>query len=246
MPNPTAAILVIGNEVLSGRVTDVNVNTIARRMADVGINLGEVRMVRDDEAAIIEAVNTLRKRYTTVFTTGGIGPTHDDITIAAIAKAFGVAVVRNIEVEQKLREHYGSRVTPAALRMADYPAGARIVHHGQDFAPSCMMENVAILAGQPRIMGLMLEATLPLLQTGTPLFTRQLDVWGLESQLAAALENIQNRFPTIDIGSYPYRVEGRPGTALVCRGEDAKMVEDSFTAVQALVQDEGLELRNAS
>lgn len=243
MPNPTAAILVIGNEVLSGRVADVNVSNIARRLADVGINLGEVRMVRDDEAAIVEAVQALRSAYTYVFTTGGIGPTHDDITIASIAKAFGVAVVRNVEIEQKLRDYYGSRLTAAALRMADYPAGARIVPHGQDFAPSCMMENVAVLAGQPRIMGIMLEATLPLLQTGTPLYTRQLDVWGLESHLAAALESIQNRYPSIDIGSYPYRVEGRPGTALVCRGEDARIVEESFAAVQALVQTEGLEVR---
>ncbi len=243
MPNPTAAMLVIGNEVLNGRVADVNVNVLARRLADVGIDLAEVRMVRDDEAAIVAAVNALRGAYTYVFTTGGIGPTHDDITIAAIAKAFGAAVVRNVEIEQQLKTHYGNRVTAAALRMADYPAGARIVPHGEGFAPSCMMENVAILAGQPRIMQLMLEATLPLLQTGTPLYTRQIDVWGLESQLAERLGSIQGRVPAVDIGSYPYRVEGRPGTALVCRGEDAQVVEASFAAVQGLIAEVGLEVR---
>ena len=185
--NPTAAILVIGNEVLSGRIADVNVNYLCRRCADVGLDVREVRMVRDDEAAIVAAVNTLRTSHTYVLTTGGIGPTHDDITIGCIAKAFGVAVVRNVEVEQKLRSHYGSSLAPAALGMADYPAGARLVPHGESFAPSCLMENVAVLAGQPRVMQLMFEATLPLLQTGTPLHSRQVDVWGMESQLAEKL-----------------------------------------------------------
>ncbi len=241
--NPTVAILVIGNEVLSGRIADVNVNYICRRCADVGLDVAEVRMVRDSEAAIGAAVNALRQTYTYVFTTGGIGPTHDDITIASIAKAFGVAVQRNVAIEQQLRDHYGSRVTPAALRMADYPAGARIVPHGESFAPSCIMENVAILAGQPRIMQLMFEATLALLQTGTPLHMRQVDVWGMESQLAEGLAVIQGRFADVDIGSYPYRVEGRAGTALVCRGADAQAVEQSFLAVQALVSDAGLDVR---
>ncbi len=243
MPNPTAAILVIGNEVLSGRIADVNVNYICRRCADVGLNVAEVRMVRDDEGAIVAAVNTLRTSHTYVFTTGGIGPTHDDITIHSMAKAFGVAVIRNIEVEQKLHAHYGSRLTPAALRMADYPAGARIVPHGESFAPSCLLENVAILAGQPRVMQLMFEATLPLLQTGTPLHTRQLDVWGMESQLAEQLGRIQTRFAAVEIGSYPYRVEGRAGTALVCRGLAADDVEAAFTAINHLVTEQGLEVR---
>ncbi len=243
MPNPTAAVLVIGNEVLSGRVADVNVAYIARRLADVGIDLHEVRMVRDDQPAIVAAVKALSSSHTYLFTTGGIGPTHDDITIASIAAAFGVAVVRNVEIEQKLKQYYGSRVTPAALRMADYPAGARIVPHGEEFAPSCMLENVAILAGQPRIMQLMFEATLPLLKQGQPLYTRQVDVWGAESQIAEKLGAIQGRFTTVDIGSYPYRVEGRPGTALVCRGENPSDVDASFAAVQGLVQEAGLEVR---
>lgn len=243
MPNPTAAILIIGNEVLSGRVADVNVNTIARRLADVGINLREVRMVRDEEDAILEALHTLRTRYQTVFTTGGIGPTHDDITVATVAKAFGVAVVRNVDVENKLKDHYGSRITAAALRMADYPAGARLVHHGQDFAPGFMMENVVVLAGQPRIMSLMLEAALPLLQTGTPLYTRQVDVWGQESLLAEPLASIQGRFPAVDIGSYPYRAEGRPGTALVCRSEDPHATDASFEAIMGMIGTLGMDVR---
>jgi molybdenum cofactor synthesis domain-containing protein len=243
MKNPTVAILVIGSEVLSGRIADVNVNYICRRCADLGLDVAEVRMVRDEEAAIVTAVNALRAAHTYVFTTGGIGPTHDDMTIASIAKAFGVAVQRNLQVEQQLRDHYGSRVTPAALRMADYPAGARIVPHGESFAPSCFMENVAILAGQPRIMQLMFEATVPLLQTGTPLHTRQVDGWGMESQIAERLGILQSRFAGVEIGSYPYRVEGRAGTALVCRGPEAGAVEASFAAVQELVTEAGMEVR---
>ncbi len=242
-PNPTAAILVIGNEVLSGRTADVNINFIARRLTDVGINLTEVRIVRDDEAAIVSAVNALRKACTYVFSTGGIGPTHDDITMASVAKAFGVAVVRNPRVEQQLRDYYGARLATPALRMADYPAGARLVPHGGTFAPSCMMENVAILAGSPRHMQTMFEATLPLLAHGQPLYTKQVDVWGMESQLADGLAAIQSRFPQLDIGSYPYRHDDRYGTALICRGTDPRAVDAAHADVLALADKMGCEVR---
>ncbi|NBX86327.1 MAG: competence/damage-inducible protein A [Proteobacteria bacterium] len=245
MSNPTAAILVIGNEVLSGRVADANLNYIARRLNDVGIDLKEARVVRDDKAQITEALNTLRKVYSYVFTTGGIGPTHDDITIATVASAFGVAVQRNLEVEEKLKAYYAGRVTAAALRMADYPAGAKVIWHGEQFAPGCMMENVLVLAGQPRAMQVMLEAALPLLERGVPLHTRQVDAWVRESQIADGLAAIQGRFAGVDIGSYPYRIEGRAGTALVCRGEDAKLVEAAFGAIGELLSEVGAELRAA-
>lgn len=245
MSNPTAAVLVIGNEVLSGRVADANLNYIARRLNEVGIDLAEARVVRDDKAQITAALNALRGAYSYVFTTGGIGPTHDDITIATVASAFGVAVQRNLEVEEKLKAYYAGRVTAAALRMADYPAGAKIIWHGEQFAPGCMMENVLVLAGQPRAMQVMLEAALPLLNKGTPLHTRQVDVWVRESQIAEGLAAIQGRFEGVDIGSYPYRIEGRAGTALVCRGEDAKAVEAAFGAIQELLGEVGAEVRAA-
>lgn len=245
MSNPTAAVLIIGNEILSGRTVDSNINHIARRLNDIGITLKETRIVRDEVEAIVSAVNTLRGQFTYVFTTGGIGPTHDDITIPTIAKAFGVAVERNLQVETKLRENYGSSLAVAALRMADYPAGARIVWHGEQFAPGCMMENVVIMAGQPRIMQIMLEAALPLLVKGDPVHTRQVDAWVYESVIAEGLESIQNRFPDIDIGSYPYRIEGRPGTALVARGLNQKDVESAHAAIMEMLQDLGAELRAA-
>ncbi len=245
MTNPTAAALIIGNEVLSGRTADANLNHLARRLSDCGINLKECRVVRDDESSIILAVNALRTQYNYVFTTGGIGPTHDDITIPTIAKAFGVAVERNLQVENKLREYVGSRLVPATLRMADFPAGARIVWHGEQYAPGCIMENVIIMAGQPRIMQVMLEAALPMLQQGQPTHSRQIDAWVYESQIAEGLEAIQNRFADIDIGSYPYRIEGRPGTALVARGLNVQAVDSAFKAIEDMLNDMGAETRAA-
>lgn len=243
MSNPTAAILIIGNEVLSGRTADSNINTIARRLTDIGINLMECRVVKDDKTAIVAAINQLRKTYTYVFTTGGIGPTHDDITIPTIASAFGVAVERNLQVEDKLKAT--GTYTQATLRMADFPSGARIVWHGEDYAPSSIMENVIILAGQPRIMSVMLEAALPLLQQGTPLHTRQVDAWVRESVIAEGLEAIQARFTEVDIGSYPYRADGKAGTALVCRGENLQNVEKAFKEIKRLLDDTGAQLRVA-
>ena len=245
MTNPTSAVLIIGNEVLSGRTADANLNYLARRLNDCGITLRESRVVRDEPEAIIEAVNALRSQYTYVFTTGGIGPTHDDITIPTIAKAFGVAIERNLQVESKLREYYAGRLVAASLRMADYPAGARVVWHGEQFAPGCIMENVIIMAGQPRIMQIMLEAALPLLQQGEPTHTRQVDVWIYESQIAEPLEAIQNRFPDVDLGSYPYRVESRPGTALVARGLNAETVDAAFKAIEEMLDNLGAERRAA-
>lgn len=243
MPNPTAAVLIIGNEVLSGRTVDANLNHLARRLNDSGINLLETRVIRDDETAIITAVNALRQLYTYVFTTGGIGPTHDDITIPALSKAFNVAVERNLQVEAKLREYYAARLNNASLRMADFPAGARVVWHGEQFAPGSIMENVIILAGQPRVMQIMLEAALPLLQQGEPSHTRQIDAWVYESAIADPLESIQNRFPEVDLGSYPYRIDGRAGTALVARGLNPDQVDSAFKAIEEMLHEIGAELR---
>lgn len=245
MDNPTAALLVIGNEILSGRTQDSNVAHIARRLADTGIRLREVRVVPDGEETIGTAINALRGQYTYVLTTGGIGPTHDDITIAAIAKAFGVPVERNPVVEQKLHSMLGDRVTAATLRMADYPTGARIVWHTENFAPGCMVENVTILAGSPRHMQTMLEAALPLLRQGDPIYTQSVDAWVLESQIAAEFEAIQNRYPSLELGSYPYKIDGRAGTALVVRGTDARLVQTCLADCEAMLHKIGAEKRAA-
>lgn len=246
---PTAAILLIGNELLSGRTADANMNYIARRLTDVGIKLCEVRVVADDAAAIGEAVNALRDRHTYVFTTGGIGPTHDDITIASIAKAFGVPVTRNIRVEEYLRKELGNKALPATFRMADYPEGAEQIWPAKGaeapWAPCCRMANVFVLAGFPRVMQAMLEAVLPLLTQGPPIHVRSVDVWTAESVISEGLGDIQARFPSVDVGSYPYRLDNRPGTTLVARGTDAAAVAGAHAAILALLDSLGAELRAA-
>ncbi|HEX2859706.1 MAG TPA: molybdopterin-binding protein [Alphaproteobacteria bacterium] len=241
--NPTAAVLIIGNEILSGRVNDENLPFIAKRLADTGIDLKEVRMVRDEEPAIIEAVRYLSKTYTYLFTTGGIGPTHDDITVGAIAAAVNQPIERNAEVVEKLKLAAGSRTTEATFKMADYPANARLVPNGATAAPGAIVNNIIVLAGIPRIMQAMFEAALPLLVQGTPTHTLSVDIWLSESQIAAGLTAIQQRFPTLDIGSYPYKIDGRHGTALVARGTDQPLVAAAFGAIQKLVDDLGGERR---
>jgi molybdopterin-biosynthesis enzyme MoeA-like protein len=244
-PNPTAALVIIGSEILSGRTADANLNHIARKLSEAGIPLKDVRVVADDEAAIVEAVNLLRAKHTYLFTTGGIGPTHDDITMAAIAKAFAVPLERNARVEAHLKQHYGNRATAATFRMADYPFGSEQVWHTDGFAPGCRIENVFVLAGQPRVMQTMLDAALPLLQPGAPIHTRSVDVWTSESLIAEGLAGIQSRYPEVEVGSYPYRIEGRAGTALVARGTDAAAVEKAHEAILRLVDEVGAELRAA-
>ncbi|MFZ2587882.1 MAG: molybdopterin-binding protein [Alphaproteobacteria bacterium] len=242
---PTAAMLIIGNEVLSGRTADANLNYVARRMTDVGIALRECRVVADVESEIADAVNALRAKHTYVFTTGGIGPTHDDITIASVAKAFGVPVVRNARVEEHLRKELGNKATTATFRMADYPEGAEPVWHGETWAPGCRMENVFIMAGIPRVMQVMLEAAIPLLQQGPPIHARSVDAWTRESVIAEPLGEIQARYPAVDIGSYPYRIDNRPGTTLVVRGTDLAAVEGAYAAVMGMLDGVGAELRAA-
>lgn len=245
MSNPTAALVLIGSELLSGRTADANLNYIARRLSETGIPLKETRVVLDEESAIVEAVNALRAKHTYVFTTGGIGPTHDDITLASIAKAFEVKTERNARVEEFLKTRYGNRATAATFRMADYPEGCDLVWHSGDWQPTCRMENVFVLAGIPKSMQVMLEAVLPLLQPGQPIHSQSVDVWTTESQIAAQLTEIQGRFPSVEVGSYPYRIDGRAGTALVARGTDAQAVASAHAAILALVDEVGAELRAA-
>lgn len=245
MTNPTAALIIIGSEILSGRTADANINHIARKLSETGIPLREVRVVGDDDVAIGEAVNTLRAKHTYVFTTGGIGPTHDDITLQSVAKAFGVGVARIGRVEEFLRTRYGNRATAATFRMADYPEGCDLVWHTGEWQPACRMENVFVLAGIPRAMQVMLDAIVPLLNPGPPIHTRSVDVWTGESLIAAGLTEVQNRFPTVEVGSYPYRIDGRAGTALVARGTDAAAVEAAHGAILKLVDEVGAELRAA-
>lgn len=235
----TAALIVIGDEVLSGRTKDKNIGHIAERLTEVGIDLREVRIVPDVEADIVAAVNALRARFTYVFTTGGIGPTHDDITADSIAKAFGVSIDVDPRARAMLLEYIAEKdLNEARLRMARIPAGASLVVNAVSKAPGFRIENVIVMAGVPRIMQAMLEAVLPELDKGQPMLSDTVLANAREGDIAAALAEIANRYPKATIGSYPFRDdEGRFNTHLVVRARDPQLLAEVGAAVRKMVAD---------
>lgn len=237
MTNPTAAVLIIGNEILSGRTRDGNLNEIAQRLQPLGIRLAEARMVPDITAAIVAAVNALRSAYDYVFTTGGIGPTHDDITAASIAEAFGRPLVQHPEAREKLLAYYGAdKLTEARLRMARVPEGATLINNPVSAAPGFKIENVFVLAGVPDIMRAMLAECTASLKNGAAYESRTINCLAPESLLAEALGTIAASFADCDIGSYPWFRSGQYGLALVIRGTDPARLDLAAYAVLALAQ----------
>lgn len=241
-PNPTAAIVVIGNEILSGRTQDVNVRHLARRLAELGIALREVRMIPDEREMIIDTINTLRAAYDHVFTTGGIGPTHDDITSECVAAAFGVPCEPHPEAWELLARHYpAGEFTPARQRMAILPRGAGLIANPISVAPGFSIGNVHVMAGVPRIMQAMFENLVPRLRRGPPILQRAVHAAGLlESRIAEGLAAIQARHPGLDIGSYPYYRESGSGVAIVAKGTDEREIEAALAEVSALIESLGL------
>ncbi|MFQ5985577.1 MAG: competence/damage-inducible protein A [Alphaproteobacteria bacterium] len=234
----TAAVIVIGTEILTGRTKDVNLGFVAERLAALGVRLREARVVPDEEAAIIAAVNACRKAYDYVFTTGGIGPTHDDITARAVARAFEAPLERNLQAVALLEAHYretGRELNAARLKMAEMPKGARLVPNAVSKAPGFQIENVFVFAGLPAIMQAMFMAVEDRLQRGTPVCARTLIVHLPEGTVAAGLEAVQNRFPGVEIGSYPFYGDGVLGTNLVLRSTDATRLDDAIAAVKTFV-----------
>lgn len=239
----TAAVLIIGNEILSGRTGDANLRHIATQLAALGVRLCEARVVRDDEAAIVAAVNALRAAYDYVFTTGGIGPTHDDITSAAVAKAFGVKLERNPAAEQRLLRHYRPEdLNPARLRMADLPVGATLIDNPISQAPGIRVGNVFVLAGVPRIMQAMFDALRPLLEGGAPLLSHALGLYVAEGVIAAGLGAVQARHDDVEIGSYPFYRRDRLGTVIVARGTDRAVLAAAIAEVRSLAESLGAEI----
>jgi molybdenum cofactor synthesis domain-containing protein len=234
----TAALVVIGDEILSGRTHDKNIAQVATWLQVQGIRLKEVRVVADDTPAIVEAVNTLRARNDYLFTTGGIGPTHDDITVDAIAKALGVPVIVHPEARAILERYYENRgtLTEARLRMARTPEGASLIPNRYTGAPGIRYGNVFIMAGVPSITAGMLDALSGELEGGLPLLSETIGCWVGESEVADLLRQTEKAFETCQIGSYPFWGEGRTGANFVIRSVDA---EDLAACARALV--EGLE-----
>ncbi len=237
MSNPTACLLVIGNEVLSGRTQDANIKFLATRLGAIGIPLREVRVIPDVPATIIGTVNEVRARFDHVFTTGGIGPTHDDITSECISAAFGVPWEPHAEAWARMERHYKpGEFNAARQRMATMPRGAALIDNAISIAPGFTIGNVHVMAGVPRIMQSMFEALAPSLAGGPPIVSRAVYAIGLlEGRVADGLRAVQDRHPALDLGSYPFYRDTGNGVALVAKGPDAAEAEAAIAEVTALI-----------
>jgi len=233
----TACLIIIGNEILSGRTKDKNLSFVAERMSEWGVRLTEARVIPDIEETIVETVNTCRAQFDYVFTTGGIGPTHDDITAAAVAKAFGVTLHRHPDALAIMqRQHRPEDLNEARLKMADVPEGATLIDNPVSGAPGFQIGNVYVMAGVPMIMQAMLEGLRHDLVGGAPVLSRSVRAFLPEGAVAEGLGVIQDRYPDIDIGSYPFFRKGRFGTSLVLRGTDAAALERAQGEVGDLIR----------
>jgi molybdenum cofactor synthesis domain-containing protein len=238
----SAAVLVIGDEILSGRTQDTNLAYLAKFLASIGIDLREARVVPDIEVEIVAAVNVLRARYTYVFTTGGIGPTHDDITADSIARAFGVG----IDYHPEALEILGARYKPGEFnemrkRMARIPDGATLIRNSVSTAPGFQLGNVFVMAGVPMIMRAMMEDVAPRLKRGTVVTTATISARIAEGRIAAPLARIQEGHKTVAIGSYPFYAEDGSGVQLVVRGRAPEDVEAAARDIEAAIRAEGIE-----
>ncbi len=223
----TAALIVVGDEILSGRTHDKNIAQVASWLGVQGIRLREVRVVPDDTPAIVEAVNTLRIRNDYLFTTGGIGPTHDDITVDAVAEALGVEVVIHPEARAMLERYYELRggLNEARLRMARVPDGAVLIPNRMSGAPGIQIGNVYLMAGVPSITAGMLDALTGTLEGGLPLLSATIGCWVPESEIATLLRTTEQAYDGCQIGSYPFFREGKVGANFVIRATDADLLE---------------------
>ncbi len=245
----TAGLLVIGNEILSGRTQDANIAWIGMHLAARGIALYEVRVVRDEEDAIVEALNDIRKKYRYIFTTGGIGPTHDDITAACVAKAFGAELEINAEAKARLEDFYKGRETTlneARLRMARIPVGATLINNPDSAAPGFKIGNVFVLAGVPKIMQAMFAHVDSYLEGGPEMLTCAISGHMREGDFALELEEIQKNFADVEIGSYPHEGVKGPSVSLVLRSMHEDKLKQAADDVMAMLIGLGIDPRGLS
>ncbi|WP_412564542.1 competence/damage-inducible protein A [Thalassobius sp. MITS945101] len=241
MRNPTAAMLVIGDEILSGRTRDSNMHHLANELTKHGIDLKEARMVSDEAAAITDAVKALAAAHDHVFTSGGIGPTHDDITADCIAAAFDTPIDVREDARAILQAHYnrsGQELNDARLRMARIPDGAVLIDNPISSAPGFTLENVHVMAGVPTIFQTMVASVLPTLTGGAPLLSQSLRVERGEGDIAAPLTALAEAYPDLSFGSYPYSHNGIYGTNIVVRGQDGAQLDQAMKALsEAMARD---------
>jgi molybdenum cofactor synthesis domain-containing protein len=232
----TAAVVIIGNEILSGRTQDTNLRDIANSLGAWGIRVGEARVIPDVEATIVSVVNDLRAKHDYVLTTGGIGPTHDDITAECIAKAFGVQLVEHPRIAEFIRQHEAPPdVMASRLRMAMIPQGADLIRNSTGGPPGFSIGNVYVMAGIPSVMRAMLASLQTALTGGAVLQSRSVTAYVLESEIAEGLRQLQASVPSVEIGSYPFNREGRHGTTLVMRSTDVPLLENVADSVRGLI-----------
>ena len=235
----TACVLIIGNEILSGRTQDVNLNYLAKGLNAVGIRLTEARVIPDLPEVIVATVNEVRAKFRYVFTTGGIGPTHDDITSECVARAFGVPLVLHPEARRILEAHYrerGLEFNAARQRMAQVPEGAELIFNPISRAPGFRIGNVFVMAGVPQVMQAMFESLVGTLEGGRPVLSRTISCGLAEGALAEGLGAIQARYPDVDIGSYPWYRRGAYGVSLALRSPEAARLAAAGDEVAALVR----------
>ena len=236
----TAAVIVIGNEILSGRTQDTNLRDLAVTLGGWGIRVAEARVIPDVEDAIVAVVNDARARHDYVFTTGGIGPTHDDITAASIAKAFGVALVEHPQIAALIRRREAPPdVMAARLRMALIPQGAGLIDNTTGGPPGFFIDNVYVMAGIPTVMRAMLTSLQGKLLGGALLQSRSITAYVAESAIAEPLRQLQQQHPQIELGSYPFSRDGRFGTVLVARGVNAATLALVAEKIKALITTAG-------
>ena len=236
MANPSAAMLVIGDEILSGRTRDANMHYLAGQLTETGIDLREVRVVSDDPAAIVSAVRALSDAHETVFTSGGIGPTHDDITSDCMAEAFGDKIDVRPDARALLKAHYdkqGVELNEARLRMARIPDSAALIDNPVSVAPGFTIKNVHVMAGVPAVFQAMVATVLPTLTGGDPLISKTLRIERGEGDIAGPLGMLAKAYPDLSLGSYPYQKDGKYGANIVIRGTDGVRVD---TAIAELAQ----------
>lgn len=235
----TASIIIIGNEILSGRTQEANLRYLAQGLNAQGIRLSEVRVIADLIEPIVAGVNELRARYDYVFTTGGIGPTHDDVTSQAIAQSFGINLERNAEAVRRLKAYYGDALNEPRLRMAQLPVNATLLDNPVSQAPGYQVENVYVLPGVPRILQAMFDGFKQRLAGGQPMLSRAVNAFIPESTAAAGLAEIQKKFPDAEIGSYPFIRNRQLGTALVVRSPVPAELEAAIQEIAELVRSLG-------
>ncbi|MGB4191240.1 MAG: molybdopterin-binding protein [Rickettsiales bacterium] len=235
----TAAIIIIGNEILSGKTQDLNIQFLAIELGNLGIRLKEVRVVPDVERDIIEAVNLLRKKYTYIFTTGGIGPTHDDITAKTIAMAFDDELILNPKAKEKIHQYLislGREMTQEHEIMAYIPKSATLLLNYETGAPGFKIDNVFVMAGVPYIMQAIFQEAKKHLRTGIPIISKSIEVKIPESVLAEDFSNLQNKYPEIEMGSYPFKTENTWKTNLVLRGDNYELIDKAMDELEQIIK----------